>query len=138
MSLLGYERSGDPLASRRVFFWRLARNFAIALGLIAVSLLVGMICYHRFEGLSWLDAFDHASMILGGMGPYREPQSDAGKIFAGLYSLYSGLLVVGVTGFILAPIFHRVMHYFHLPDEAEPDKGAKAKRKPNRRRPKRR
>jgi hypothetical protein len=128
MSWLSYERGSQPLASRSVFLWRLARNVAIALGMVAVSLLVGMVCYHRFEGLGWLDAFDHASMILGGMGPYREPTTNAGKLFSGLYALYSGLLVVGVTAFILAPVFHRVMHAFNLPDETEPDKGAKSRR----------
>lgn len=85
--------------------------------MILASLFAGMLGYRYFEGLSWLDSFGHAAMILGGMGPYVEPKSDGGKLFEGFYALYSGLLLIGVTGLILAPIFHRVMHLCHLPDE---------------------
>ena len=92
---------------------------AIALALILASLFAGMLAYRYFEGLSWLDAFDHAAMILGGMGPYREPTTNGSKLFEGCYALYSGLLLVGVTGLILAPIFHRVMH-----DEKDANAGA--------------
>jgi hypothetical protein len=115
--LFRYERKAEGLAPRDVFLRRLAGNVGLAFALILVSLLAGMWCYHYFEGLGAVDAFDHAAMILGGMGPYREPVTTGGKIFAGIYALYSGLLVVGVTGLILAPIFHRVMHSLHVPDE---------------------
>ena len=56
-------------------------------------------------------------MILGGMGPYNEPINDSSKLFEGIYALYSGLLLIGVTGFILSPVLHRVMHQLHLPDD---------------------
>ena len=73
-------------------------------------------------------------MILGGMGPYSEPKTDGGKIFAGLYAIYCGLLLIGVTGLILSPVFHRVMHQLHLPDDTKPKatsrKPAKPKSKP--------
>ena len=130
----GLERRGDPIASRSVFTARLASNAGIALGLIFVSLLVGMIGYHWLEGLDWVRAFGHAAMILGGMGPYEEPKSTAGALFEGVYAIYCGLLLIGVTIFILAPIFHRVMHAFHLPDEADPGEGATKKSGARRRR----
>jgi hypothetical protein len=80
---------------------------------ILASLFAGMLAYRYFEGLSRLDAFDHAAMILGGMGPYREPTTNGSKLFEGFYALYSALLLIRVTGLILAPILHRVMHHFH-------------------------
>jgi hypothetical protein len=99
-----------------LFAKRLAINFAIGLSLILASLFVGMLGYRYFEGLRWLDTFGHAAMILGGMGPYVEPKSDGGKLFEGFYALYSGLLLIGVTGLILAPIIRHVMHLYHLAD----------------------
>jgi hypothetical protein len=74
-----------------------------------------MIGYH-WLGFDWLRSFGHAAMILGGMGPYEEPKNDGGKLFEGLYALYSGLLLIGVTGLILTPIILRVMRHFHVPD----------------------
>jgi len=117
VSAFALERRGAPLAPRWLFARRLAINIGIAVALILVSLAIGMICYHRLENLDWLQSFGHAAMILGGMGPYEEPKNDGSKLFEGLYALYSGLLLVGVTGLILAPIFYRVMHHFHLPDD---------------------
>ena len=111
------EHRGQPLAPRWKFFRRLAINVGIALVVVFVSLGVGMIGYHRLEGLNWLESFGHAAMILGGMGPYNEPINDSSKLFEGIYALYSGLLLIGVTGFILSPVLHRVMHQLHLPDD---------------------
>jgi len=111
------EHSRQPLAPRSLFAKRVAFNFAIALAVILASLFAGMLGYRYLEGLGWVDSFGHAAMILGGMGPYVEPKSEAGKLFEGFYALYSGLLLIGVTGLILAPVFHRVMHLCHFPDE---------------------
>ena len=123
------ERRGEALAPHWLFYRRLSINFALGLVLVLVSLAVGMLGYHYYEGLGAVDAFGAAAMILGGMGPYSEPTTTGGKIFAGLYAIYCGLLLIGVTGLILAPVFHRVMHQLHLPDETDPDEGA-PKRKP--------
>ncbi len=69
--------------------------------------------YHYLEQLPWLDAFLDASMILGGMGPVRPPETPGGKLFAGLYALYSGLVFLVTAGVLLAPVLHRAMHKFH-------------------------
>ena len=66
------------------------------------------------EGMSLVDAFVNAAMILSGMGPVGELHSTAGKIFAGCYAIFSGLIIVIATGFVLAPIFHHVLHRFHV------------------------
>jgi hypothetical protein len=87
---------------------------AFGLILIAISLLAGMVGYHTLVGLPWIDAFLSASMILSGMGPLASPATFAGKLFAGLYALYSGLALILVAGIILAPVAHRLFHHFPL------------------------
>jgi len=109
-----YEHRTDPLISRRQFLARLARSGALALLLAAFSLLVGMIGYHALEQLSWLDAFLNAAMLLGGMGPVNMPATGGGKLFAGFYALYCGLVVIIATGMLLAPVAHRMLHKFHI------------------------
>ena len=109
-----FEHHSQPLLGRRAFLRRLAGSIALGIGLIAVSLLIGMLGYHLFEGLDGIDSFLNASMLLGGMGPVEQPQTYAGKLFAGLYALYCGLAVIVVTGIIFAPVVHRLFHKFHL------------------------
>jgi len=109
-----FEHRAQPLITPRQFLVRLANSGILALGIIAVSLFIGMLGYHMLEGLSWIDAFLNAAMLLGGMGPVNPPISFGGKLFAGLYSLYCGLVVILVAGIILAPIAHRILHRFHM------------------------
>ena len=116
-SFLRYESKKERLISRRHFVKRLARNFAAASLLIGVSLLGGMAGYRFFEGMEWIDAFANASMILSGMGPLAPLETWGGKLFAGFYALYSGLVVIVATAIILAPVGHRMLHQFHLEDE---------------------
>ena len=108
------EHRAQPVISPHQFMIRLAHSGIIALALIAVSLIIGMLGYHNFEGLSWIDAFLNASMLLGGMGPVNAPATFGGKLFAGIYALYCGLAVILVAGVILAPIAHRILHRFHV------------------------
>lgn len=109
-----FEHRAQPVIPSHQFIIRLAHSGAIALALIAVSLFIGMVGYHTLEGLSWIDAFLNASMLLGGMGPVDAPVTFGGKLFAGLYALYCGLAVILVAGVILAPVAHRVLHRFHM------------------------
>lgn len=84
---------------------------------MAAALSAGVLGYHFIEGLPWVDAFLNASMILGGMGPVNELHSEAGKIFAGCYALFSGIIFIVVAGIFFAPILHRFLHRFHLEGE---------------------
>jgi hypothetical protein len=84
-----------------------------ALALFAVSLALGIWGYGHFEGLPWRDGFLNAAMLLGGMGPVDPPRTDAGKLFAGSYALFAGLLFIVTAGLLLAPVVHRVLHTFH-------------------------
>jgi hypothetical protein len=112
-----YEHHKQPLASQKVFAQRLTTNGLIGLALLAFSLGVGMLGYHVLEYLSWIDSLLNASMILGGMGPVNPMQTNAGKIFASFYALYSGVVLLASVGVLAAPIFHRFLHHFHLADE---------------------
>jgi hypothetical protein len=112
--LISLEARRQPLLSRRAFAGRVAASFGAATALIAVSLLVGMIGYHALEGLAWIDAFVNAAMLLSGMGPLDPPKTWEGKLFAGLYALYSGLAVILAAGILFTPIVHRMLHRFHL------------------------
>lgn len=109
-------RSHRPLPSR-LFMMRLLRHGGVLLVLVLASLAVGMAGYMEFERLAPLDAFLNASMLLGGMGPVDPPRTSAGKLFAGLYALYSGLLFLIAAGLVLSPVMHRVLHKFHWDEE---------------------
>jgi len=119
LTVTGFEHRTHPVASRRKFL----RRMLIAIGLWAtltfVGLVIGMAGYAHFEGMSIVDAYVNAAMILSGMGPVSELKTSAGKIFAGSYAILSGLIIVIATGFVLAPIFHRVLHRFHVETAAE-------------------
>ena len=117
--LLRFESRHQALLPRSEFARRVARNFVAASSLVGASLLGGMLGYHLTEDMKWIDAFANASMILSGMGPLDQLKTWGGKLFAGLYALYSGLVLVLASGVILAPIVHRMFHRFHL----EADKG---------------
>ena len=105
-----------PLPTVRVFISRIIRNLLIGFAIIAFSLGLGMIGYSYFETMCWIDAFLNASMILSGMGPVSTLQTDEGKIFAGCYAIFSGVIFLIVIAIIIAPIFHRFLHAFLVKD----------------------
>ncbi len=109
-----FEHRHEPLLPRKAFLRRMARYTAAALLIILGSLFIGMVGYHLFEGLGWTDSFVNAAMILGGMGPVNTLHTVAGKLFAGVYALYAGLVFLLVAGVLFAPLFHRFLHHFHL------------------------
>jgi hypothetical protein len=109
-----FEYRSEPLASQSVFALRMLRYGLVTAGIILFSLGIGMIGYHYFESLSWIDSLLNASMILGGMGPVNSLRTNAGKIFASFYALYSGIILLASVGVLATPIFHRVLHRFHL------------------------
>jgi hypothetical protein len=105
-----FEHHSEPLATQAEFARRMLRYGLVTAGIILFSLVAGMLGYHYLESLSWIDSLLNASMILGGMGPVNALQTNAGKIFASFYALYSGIIL----GILVTPIFHRFMHRFHL------------------------
>jgi len=99
------------------FAKRLAVSFLMAMAIVVVSLAIGMMGYHHFEPLTWIDAFVNASMILSGMGPVSQLQTEGGKIFAGIYALYSGFTLLVAAGLLVAPAIHRILHKFHIEND---------------------
>ncbi len=115
-----YERHRTRPLPMGKFIRRMALHGCVALAVIAASLFVGMSGYHHFGSTkSWTDAFLNASMILSGMGPVETELSNPGKLFAGFYALYSGVVFIAVMGILLTPVVHRVLHRFHWEDEYE-------------------
>jgi hypothetical protein len=112
-----YESHAEALIPPRAFLRRMLNHVSVALALVICSLGVGVLGYHLLEGLPWIDALVNASMLLGGMGPVDPMHTIAGKVFASFYALYSGLIFLVVAGILFVPIFHRILHRFHLDDE---------------------
>lgn len=108
-----FEHHKQPLIPFSLFVRRLIRSIIVAAVFILLSLIMGAAGYHYTEGLSWLDSFLNASMILGGMGPVDTLHTVAGKLFATFYSLYSGIAFLTIAAILLAPIIHRFLHRFH-------------------------
>jgi len=99
---------------RRPFYHHLLLALGLAGGIIGFALILGILGYHLIAGFSWVDSLLNASMILSGMGPVGDLKTDAAKIFASAYALFSGLVFIGATGIMLTPVFHRVLHKFHI------------------------
>ena len=112
-----FEHHHEKLLPRRLFLKRLVKYALISLSLVLGSLVIGMVGYRMLEGYSWVDSFLNAAMLMGGMGPVNILHTDSGKIFAGVYALYCGLIELVAIGIFAAPIVHRFLHHFHLEKE---------------------
>jgi hypothetical protein len=112
-----YEAKHQPLLPRASFYKRVALHVFVAVSLLVISLCIGMIGYAVTEGMSWIDAFLNTAMLLGGMGPVNPPACFGGKLFAGLFALYAGLVFVICAALVLTPIVHRVLHHFHVSEK---------------------
>ncbi len=109
-----FEHHTQPLLPRQAFFRRLVRFALAALLLVSVSWGIGILGYRALEGMSWIDATLNSAMLLGGMGPVDPLHTDAGKLFASFYALFSGIVFLVAVGVLIAPILHRLLHQFHL------------------------
>ena len=112
-----FENRRQALLPRAAFLRRQGRYAAAALALVAGSWLIGILGYRVFEGMAWIDAMLNAAMLLGGMGPVDTLRTDAGKLFASFYALFSGVIFLVAVGLLMAPILHRLLHKFHLDAE---------------------
>ena len=112
-----YESRKSPPLSPQQFLQRLALHAAVSSLIAALSLLAGMAGYMYFENMAWRDAFLNAAMLLGGMGPVNAPQTNGGKLFAGCYALYAGLVFLVAVAIMLAPLLHRLLHTYHWEED---------------------
>lgn len=114
-----YEHHGRRPISRAAFARRMLRHGVLALLVSVLSLALGMGGYMYYEDLPWRDAFLNSAMLMGGMGPVDPPHTPGGKVFAGLYALYAGLVFLVVAGVLLIPLLHRILHHFHWEEKRE-------------------
>ena len=111
------EQHHEKLLPRREFYKRLVLFGLLSVGLIVFSLVLGMLGYMAFEGMGVVDAFLNAAMLMGGMGPVSPQYTVGGKIFAGCYAMYCGFVLIFSVAIFLTPLFHRMLHHFHLEGE---------------------
>ena len=112
LTIMYETRLHPPLPLPR-FLWRVLLHALFSAALVVGSLAIGMAGYAYFEHLQWRDGFLNSAMLLGGMGPVDPPRTDGGKLFAGFYALYAGLVFIIGASVVLAPVIHRVLHKFH-------------------------
>jgi hypothetical protein len=112
-----YESKTQKPLERPRFARRMLAHTALAVSVIAVSIGLGMFGYCQFEHMPLLDGFLNTAMLLGGMGPVNAPQTDAGKLFAGFFALYAGLVFIVTAALLFTPLLHRLMHHFHWDDK---------------------
>ncbi len=117
-----FERRHQRPISFNAFLIRQGRYLLSAALLLTFGLGIGMLGYHEFEDMNWIDSFLNAAMILGGMGPVAPLQTEVGKIFAGLYALFSGLVFLVAAGLFFSPSVHRLLHKFHFEADKADDK----------------
>jgi hypothetical protein len=109
-----FEHHTQPMISRCAFARRMGTFALYAFLVMTFSLLMGVLGYHFFGGLHWIDSLLNASMILGGMGPVDTMTSNASKIFSSIYALYSGVAFLSISAVLIAPVLHRFLHRIHL------------------------
>lgn len=109
-----FEKFNEPVAPFRTFLRRMGLAFSFGFIVIFIALAIGMLGYYYFEGMSLVDSFVNASMILSSMGPVVPLQTTGGKIFAGFYALFSGLIFITIVGIMFGPVAHRFMHKWHM------------------------
>lgn len=112
-----FEHKCEPLLQRNLFIKRMANHLLLGATTIFFSLMIGILGYHYFGGLSWIDSLLNGSMILGGMGPVNVLDSDTGKIFSSMYALFSGIIFLVTVGIIIAPAVHRFLHRLHIDEK---------------------
>lgn len=112
-----YEHKAHPPIPSKRFARRVLLHTVTALAVLVLSLVLGMAGYEYFEHLPWRDAFLNSAMLMGGMGPVDAPHTNGGKVFAGLYALYAGLVFLAAAGLVFAPVMHRLLHKFHWQED---------------------
>lgn len=112
-----YESKHHPLLPNRQFLRRILVHVLYAIAVMAITLVIGVVAHIYLEPVSWHDAVLNTALIVGGIGPFIVPATAVGKLFFAVYSMFVGLVFVGIMGVILAPVVHRIIHKFHLDDD---------------------
>jgi len=116
-----FEHKHQKLLPTHRFLRRMVASFGIAAVVVLSALSAGVLGYHYTADLPWLDALLNAAMILTGMGPVDPMVTDTAKLFASGYALFSGVIFLSAMAIVLSPVFHRIMHTFHVDDGTRDD-----------------
>lgn len=111
-----FESKYENLLSIPKFIKRMLFSIFFSGFILTAALSIGILGYHYLADFSWIDSLLNAAMILTGMGPVGQLNTNLAKIFASIYALFSGLIFVTVMAITLAPMMHRILHIFHLDD----------------------
>lgn len=114
---LRFETKNESIANSKTFAWRLFRYSLFAFILLAFSVGIGTVGYRALANLSWIDSFHMACLILTGMGPVVEMQTNEAKLFSSFYALYSGVAFLSITAVFFAPLIHRILHILHIDEK---------------------
>lgn len=115
--LFDFEHKSEAVINNYKFRIRIFWTILFTIMILSLCLLIGIIGYHFWGPMSWIDALHNASMILGGMGPVVEIKTNIGKIFSSFYALFSGVAFITNVGLLLAPMAHRLFHRLHLQED---------------------
>jgi hypothetical protein len=118
--MLDFEHKRQPLLHRQAYIRRIIYAVCLSALLLALWTIIGMVGYHFLANLSWVDSFLNAAMIVGGMGPVDALSTPAAKLFAGFYAIFSGVIFLSIFSLLVAPVYHRFLHKFHLESGSEP------------------
>ena len=102
------------LPQKKHFLSKLLKSMILGTLFLTFSLTIGIIGYHHFFNIPWLDSLVNASMILTGMGPVDRAETDGAKLFSSIYAIYSGVAFLTCVAIILSPVVHRFLHQFRL------------------------
>ncbi|MEO6305232.1 MAG: hypothetical protein ABIP51_18880 [Bacteroidia bacterium] len=107
------------LPPQKHFVNKIVRSAIAGLIILTISLFIGMLGYHHYFNLGWVDSLYNASMILTGMGPVDKAINDGGKLFASFYAIYSGVTFLTSVAIIISPVVHRFLHKFRIDVEGD-------------------
>ena len=82
--------------------------------LLVISLGIGVVGYHYFGKLNWIDSTYNASLILTGMGPVDQMPTNTAKLFASAYAIFSGVIFLSTVAIFFSPFAHRLMHLLRI------------------------
>lgn len=100
--------------SRKQFYIRMLYSVFLGVFTVAAMIGIGMIGFHKIEGLSWIDSYLQAALFFGGMGTEHEIHGWEGKLFAGTYAICCPFSLVAAISILLMPLLRRFLHKFHI------------------------
>lgn len=109
-----YENKSTPIISRAKFRKRLLNHCLAALGLILISVAIGIVGHMYFDAMPFTKALVASTTLMSGLGLSIFPESVEGQLFASFYGILCGYIYIATSSIMVAPILHRMLHKFHI------------------------